>query len=1173
LPPSESEVLIQRRIEQTGRRVKGVDIADGLLTLAIGVLAYLLAVAAIDHWLVVGGLGFWERLGLWLVLVGAAATFFVIRLLPPLVHRINPLFSATTIEQSRPSLKNSLVNFLLFRRQRQGVATIVYQAMEHRAAADLDEVEMDVAVDRTHVIHLGYVLVVVLALFCLYLVVSPKNPIRSAARVLLPWSNIDAPTRVTIHDVQPGDTTAFLGEFVTVSAELSGLRDDEPALVIYSTADGQTVDQEVPMTLPDGEYRHQCRLPPGNLGLQQDLTYCLAAGDCRTPRYRIQSQVAPAIVVDKVLYHYPEYTGIADRTALRQGDLQAVEGTEVTIDASANTEIKPGTAEIDRGCTGLQGIRMTTDGRTAIGHFTLRVNPKDASAAEFDSYQIRFADAQGRENTGLIRYRVEVLPDRPPVVEWIEPRQEEVQVALDETLPIKFRAEDPDFGLRQVALRAQCNNKSLPIAPQLDQQKPKRARSGEFLGTYSFNPRQLKLKPGDQVEYWVEVEDSREPVPGKGVSTKQRLRIIGSDQPQPDNRTDEAANDKQSATGGRENDATKEKKADQAAGKNPSQEKNAENGLDNQPNGQQSSSEKNQSKQPDESAEKPSQDQSSESSKGNQGKGEAGSGKKGQENRQQQDGQSNEGQQEGQQGEKSNPKIDPDAAPGDAMQAILNDRQKQQDQKQAKENQSQSEKQSSEGEKSDQKNTGEEKTGGEKTGEKGEKGENANAGKQQGKPEQQGQEKAGTEKGGSEKSSEKGVNENAEKRQGKGEPQGHEKSGEKGENENAETQQGRTEEQEKGKLSEKGSDKPIDNSQRDSKPGEGKNAGNDKGRPAPQNQNLDREKKPGQTSDESSQKSGDMAQSPSSSKQQSEASSQTAGDRSGGGEQGGGQRANQSGAGSPGSHTPADEGDSQAGEPGKGEVGAKAGDQSVAKQPTGSSEKSVKGENGSKGEEDLKGDKGEKGGKDLKGEKGEKGEKGSKGEKGEKSDESGKGVESEKGMAGGKEGTNNGIPGGGGKPDTSSNKSTSPETPESSADEANLEYTKQQTALALDYLRDQLAKKNPELLGRLGWSEDDARRFLNRWEAMQRAAGEQGLAGENAKKQFNDALRSLGLRPNGVELSHGGIAPDQPQNLRDAGRFAPPADWAEQFREYTRGVAKGKQPENEKAGEGRGSAK
>ena len=85
----------------------------------------------------------------------------------------------------------------------------------------------------------------------------------------------------------------------------------------------------------------------------------------------------------------------------------------------------------------------------------------------------------------------------------------------------------------------------------------------------------------------------------------------------------------------------------------------------------------------------------------------------------------------------------------------------------------------------------------------------------------------------------------------------------------------------------------------------------------------------------------------------------------------------------------------------------------------------------------------------------------------------------------------------------------------------------------------------------------DARRFLERWEQMQRAAAQKGSAGEAARRQFDDALRSLGLRAHGTELRRGGVTAEEPQNLREAGHSAPPPDWAEQFREYTRGVAGG----------------
>ena len=96
----------------------------------------------------------------------------------------------------------------------------------------------------------------------------------------------------------------------------------------------------------------------------------MSAGDCRTPHYKVTVETAPAIDVDRVEYHYPPYTGIADRTVDREGDLQAIEGTQVTIYATANEEISQ--AEIDLDCRGVPGLRMDVDGQTAVGQLTLR---------------------------------------------------------------------------------------------------------------------------------------------------------------------------------------------------------------------------------------------------------------------------------------------------------------------------------------------------------------------------------------------------------------------------------------------------------------------------------------------------------------------------------------------------------------------------------------------------------------------------------------------------------------------------------------------------------------------------------------------------------------------------------------------------------------------------------
>lgn len=152
----------------------------------------------------------------------------------------------------------------------------------------------------------------------------------------------------------------------------------------------------------------------------------------------------------------------------------------------------------------------------------------------------------------------------------------------------------------------------------------------------------------------------------------------------------------------------------------------------------------------------------------------------------------------------------------------------------------------------------------------------------------------------------------------------------------------------------------------------------------------------------------------------------------------------------------------------------------------------------------------------------------------------------------------------GGPPDAKHNSVKPPDPIDTPTDEANLNYARRQTELALEHLRDQLAKEKPHLLDRLGWTKDDARRFIERWEEMKRAAAEPGPRGEAARRQFDDALRSLGLRPRGSELRGGGVAKDRPAKLHYAGRFAPPPEWSEQFRAYTRGVAGGEEKKDGK---------
>ena len=55
---------------------------------------------------------------------------------------------------------------------------------------------------------------------------------------------------------------------------------------------------------------------------------------------------------------------------------------------------------------------------------------------------------------------------------------------------------------------------------------------------------------------------------------------------------------------------------------------------------------------------------------------------------------------------------------------------------------------------------------------------------------------------------------------------------------------------------------------------------------------------------------------------------------------------------------------------------------------------------------------------------------------------------------------------------------------------ANLEYARKQTDLVLEKLSEQMKRKkvDKDLLKKLGWSEDDLRKFVDRWQDRKKAA-------------------------------------------------------------------------------------
>jgi hypothetical protein len=304
-----------------------------------------------------------------------------------------------------------------------------------------------------------------------------------------------------------------------VSAVVHGLRDGDPVRLVYSTADGQTVDRTVEMALASGGLRYECKLPAKgqesgvgsreSAGIQQDLTYHIVAGDAQSADYKLTVVAAPTIIVEKLDYQFPAYTKKPPLSTPRQGDIHALEGTRVTIHAVANQPIKSAYLELDPGVKDVppELAPLAVDGTRASGTLVLALKA-DRKTPWHASYQVRFYTDRGQRSQQPILHKIEVIRDLPPEVQILQPQKVRVEVPLDGEQMVEVRGVDPDFGLSSLRLEGSLQGVRALEVELLD---GKSGQAPQATVPFVFRPAGHKLAVGDELTYTAIAADNRQP--------------------------------------------------------------------------------------------------------------------------------------------------------------------------------------------------------------------------------------------------------------------------------------------------------------------------------------------------------------------------------------------------------------------------------------------------------------------------------------------------------------------------------------------------------------------------------------------------------------------------------------------------------------------------------------
>ena len=342
---------------------------------------------------------------------------------------------------------------------------------------------------------------VVLAMI-IWAVISPDHFTNSAARIILPGSNIAPLTRTQILEVSPGQTQIIHGREFATTVKLDG--EIPHAAWIYfrelgSSWQKQPMSREVGMPLFNYRWKE----------VLQTMDFYVVANDAQSAQYRVTVRPATAVSAKVAEVSLPPYTHAPAVIVKDFSILQNVlPGSVVTVTLDFNyplTELRA----TDEKAQALPVTKVTgTQWRvrdTFSGNRTVTLNYRDTdNIADRDTLQVA------------------TRGDEPPRIEITAPAEgKELAGTRDSTIEIKFAASD-NYGLGSLALYRSTQESE---TGQLVQEWKDAAGKPAFSGTA-----QLALasfaKAGDERLRFVLVAKDQNDVTGPGVTVSRPIPVV-----------------------------------------------------------------------------------------------------------------------------------------------------------------------------------------------------------------------------------------------------------------------------------------------------------------------------------------------------------------------------------------------------------------------------------------------------------------------------------------------------------------------------------------------------------------------------------------------------------------------------------------------------------------------
>jgi soluble cytochrome b562 len=410
---------------------------------------------------------------------------------------------AKRLEEKFPNLSDDVTNSLLLFHQIQRsdlsqISEALVAAQVRRTASEVCAIQPRQVVDfRKALRHLRILLPLILAFFVV-LSFDPHFLNRSLALITHPLSTL--PARETFISVEPVRSIVLRGARVVIKAQARGNIPDNLALAVWPEGrEAMYLKME-----PEGEGKFSYQMASA----QFSFRYQAYNGRAASPVYSIRVVDPPDVGKVKLTLIPPDYTGLP-KDVKQEGNIEALKGTVVNLEAQATKGVTEGKIVLDQG-----------------NELLLEVNENRLKGSLLifspGSYSIKIKDELGFENPNPVHYQVRLIPDKYPEGEIISPAQD-LEISGNEIIPIVYTARD-DFGLTVVRLSYQMAGRERFI----NLKSPIGAHS---LGveTFKWDLASLTLAAGDRVAYRLEVADN-DSVSGPKVSYSRTFYLSVKDE-------------------------------------------------------------------------------------------------------------------------------------------------------------------------------------------------------------------------------------------------------------------------------------------------------------------------------------------------------------------------------------------------------------------------------------------------------------------------------------------------------------------------------------------------------------------------------------------------------------------------------------------------------------------